>query len=161
MTNSHLSKQLDDQANLPDKKRPISRKVREAIDAMVWEGLPRDKAAAKAGISDHGLYKALRSPPVKAHYLSECEVLRTSGRARRIHRLEAMVEQNDNKAAVVNAALALERMSPDEQQSRTAQSSPGMVIVINNSGSGEFKSVDVERQRAISTTYERNDVHDV
>lgn len=98
---------------------------------MVWSGLPRDKAAEKAGISDHGLYKALRSPPVKAHYLAECEVLRTSGRARRLHRLEAMAEQDDNKQAAVNAILALERLAPsDEQASGRVASSPGLQIVI-------------------------------
>jgi hypothetical protein len=45
------------------------------------------KAAKKAGISEHGLYKALRKPPVKAAYLAELDVLRTSERARNIHTL--------------------------------------------------------------------------
>jgi hypothetical protein len=113
----------------------ITRKVRDAINAMVWEGLPRAKAAEKAGISDHGLYKALRSPPVKAYYLSECEVLRTSGRARRIHRLEQMVEQDDNKQAVVNAVRALELMGDDEGMAASrANSLPGLQIVVVQTG---------------------------
>jgi hypothetical protein len=111
----------------------VTGKVRNAIDAMVWEGLPRSEAAAKAGISEHGLYKALRKPPVKAYYLSECEMLRTSGRARRIHRLEAMLEQSDNKAAVINAALALEGMGNDQASvSAQQKQSPGVVIQIIN-----------------------------
>jgi hypothetical protein len=117
----------------PVKTRPITRKAKDAIDAMVWLGLPRDEAAKKAGLSDHGLYKALRSPPVKAYYLSECEMLRTSGRARRIHRLEAMLEQSDNKAAVINAALALEGMGNDQASvSAQQKQSPGVVIQIIN-----------------------------
>jgi hypothetical protein len=115
------------------KTRPITRKAKDAIDAMVWLGLPRSEAATKAGLSDHGLYKALRSPPVKAYYLSECEMLRTSGRARRIHRLEAMLEQSDNKAAVINAALALEGMGNDQASvSAQQKQSPGVVIQIIN-----------------------------
>ncbi|WP_143039852.1 hypothetical protein [Bradyrhizobium lablabi] len=109
----------------------ITNKVRTAIDAMVWEGLPRSEAAVKAEISEHGLYKALCKPPVKAYYAQQCEVLRTSGRARRIHRLEAMLEQNDNKAAVINAALALESIGTDQATANTAQSAmPGVVIQI-------------------------------
>jgi hypothetical protein len=123
----------------PVKTRPITRKAKDAIDAMVWLGLPRDEAAKKAGLSDHGLYKALRSPPVKAYYLSECEMLRTSGRARRIHRLEAMLEQSDNKAAVINAALALEGMGNDQASvSAQQKQSPGVVIQIVNAPASQL-----------------------
>lgn len=132
------------QIDKPSKLAPISTKVgkiervtgkvRTAIDAMVWEGLPRSEAAAKAGISEHGLYKALRKPPVKAAYLAECEMLRLSGKARRIHRLNDMVEQNDNKAAVINAAVALENMGSDNPLSANGnQRAPGVVIQIINS----------------------------
>lgn len=110
-------------------------KLRVALDLMVWEGLPRKEAAAKAGMTEHGLYKALRKPPVRAAYLAECEVLRTSGRARRIHRLEEMVEQNDNKAAVINAALALDRIDAVEQ-STARSTTPGLTIVVVTSQPG-------------------------
>lgn len=60
----------------------ISRKVRTAIEAMVWGGLKRHEAAERAGMKDNSLYVALRKPDVKALYLAECEVLRLSGRAR-------------------------------------------------------------------------------
>lgn len=111
--------------------RQISRKVATAIEAMVWQGLPRREAAQVAGLEEHSLYKAMRLPPVKAEYLAQCEVLRTSGRARRIHRLEAMVEQDDNKAAVVNAALALDRTDESSIQStRSSQATPGVCINI-------------------------------
>lgn len=115
----------------PDKIERVTGKVRTAIEAMVWQGLPRKEAAELAGLSEHGLYKALRKPPVKAFYLDECEMLRTSGRARRIHRLEAMVEQDDNKAAVVNAVLALERLGETQGNANAGHSiTPGVVIQI-------------------------------
>jgi hypothetical protein len=126
----------------PDKQIKITRKVRDAITAMVWEGLKRDEAAMKAGMKDNSLYIALRRPDVKAFYLAECDVLRTSGRARRIHRLEQMVEQDDNKAAVVNAVLALERLDPNETAASRANSLPGLQIVIMQGGT-ERPTVDI------------------
>lgn len=120
--------------SLPGK---VTGKIRVALDAMVWRGLKRAQAAAEAGLTEHGLYKALRRAPVRAAYLAECEVLRTSGRARRIHRLEEMVEQNDNKAAVINAALALDRIESEQHQRHSSafSSSPGLVIVVNGNAS--------------------------
>jgi hypothetical protein len=126
-----------------ERKLRVTAKVRTAIEQMVWSGLKRDQAAQKAGLTDHSLYVALRSPHVKAHYLAECEVLRVSGRARRIHRLEQMVEQDDNKAAVVNAALALERLGDSEDSQRAAKSLPGLQIVIVQGGAAQPPMIDV------------------
>jgi hypothetical protein len=129
---------LATQAQLPAKSTSkeaktlkVTGKNRAAIDAMVWQGLKRDEAAKSAGLTDHALYVALTKPHVKAYYAQQCEVLRTSGRARRIHRLEAMLEQSDNKAAVINAALALESIGTDQATVNTQQSAvPGVVIQI-------------------------------
>jgi hypothetical protein len=98
---------------------------------MVWQALTRKEAAEVAGLTEHALYCALRKPHVMAHYLSLCEVLRLSGRARRIHRLEAMVEQDENKAAVVNASIALDRPSESAMQSSASQAVPGITIHIH------------------------------
>jgi hypothetical protein len=117
-----------------EKPRAVTGKVKAAIDAMVWEGLPRDKAAAQAGISPHGLYKALRSPHVKAHLNAELEVLRTSGRARRIHRLEAIAEQNSNLNAAVYAIRELDRDRDEAPAGGGRGSVPGVVIVVNTGG---------------------------
>lgn len=118
----------------------VTGKVRIAIEAMVWQGLKRADAAQVAGLVEHSLYVALRSPHVKAHYLAECEVLRTSGRARRIHRLEAMLEQDDNKAAVINAALALDRLTDEALTGRGTQSLPGLQIVVIQGGTAAIQA---------------------
>src|SRR5579863_8568025 len=86
----------------------MTARVRSAIEAMVWQGLKRDEAAKVAGMRDNSLYVALRKSDVRAFYLAECEVLRLSGRARRIHRLEAVVEQDSNMMAVVQASRTLD-----------------------------------------------------
>lgn len=113
-----------------DPKHRITAKVRAAIEAMVWDGLPRRDAAAKAGISEHGLYKALRSPPVKAAYLHELDVLRTSERARNIHRLTEIRDAANNMPAV-QAIRALELIE-EEQRARgnAQQQAPGLVVIV-------------------------------
>jgi hypothetical protein len=108
----------------------VTGRLRKAIDAMVWDAASRPEAAQIAGMTDHSLRQALRRPHVMAFYRGECEVLRMSGRARRIHRLGEVVEQKENKMAVVQAAKALEQIV-DEQAARGAGvQRAGLVIVI-------------------------------
>jgi hypothetical protein len=109
----------------------ISRVIRTAIEAMVWDGLTRAQAAEKAGIKDNSLYIALRRPDVKQHYLSELDVLRTSERARNIHRAVEIREQTTNQMASIQAIKLLEQISDDAPASRGSVSLPGLVIVVN------------------------------
>lgn len=114
----------------------VTAKLRTAIDAMVWEGKQRDDAARSAGLTPNALYAALRKPHVKAYYLSECEILRTSGRARRIHRLEEIAEATSNLNASVQAIRTLD--APDSANNPmgsgrlAAVTMPGLVIQIIN-----------------------------
>lgn len=129
-THQPLAKSADTKS-LPLK---VTAKLRTAIDAMVWEGKQRDDAARSAGLTPNALYAALRKPHVKAHYLSECEILRTSGRARRIHRLEEISEATSNLNASVQAIRTLD--APDNANNpmgsgRSASvTMPGLVIQI-------------------------------
>jgi hypothetical protein len=121
-------------SNLPARKTKtltVTRKVRVAIEQMVWHGLKRDAAAQVAGLTDHSLYAALRSPHVKQHYLSELDVLRTSERARNIHRAVEIREQTSNQMASIQAIKLLEQISDDAPASRGSVSLPGLVIVVN------------------------------
>jgi hypothetical protein len=106
-------------------------KLKAAIEAMVWDGLPRKDAAAKAGMTEHGLYKALRKPPVKAAYLAELDVLRTSERARSVFRLTELRDQHDNKMVAFNAAKELAGSAHEAQNGAQTQALPGLVVVIN------------------------------
>jgi hypothetical protein len=114
-----------------ERKPSISGIVRLAIEAMVWDGLPRAQAAVKAGISEHGLYKAFRKPPVKAAYLAELEVLRTSERARNIHTLLKVRDQEDNQMARVQAVSKLEQLADEQSAGSTRSALPGLVVQIN------------------------------
>jgi len=120
----------------------VTGKLHKAIDAMVWEGASRKEAAKAAGLSDHGLRQALRRPHVLAHYRAECEVLRTSGRAKRLHRLEQLAEQDENRNAAVAAIKAAEQIGDDAAGgARAAAFGPGVTIQIVTAAPAE------ERQR--------------
>jgi hypothetical protein len=117
-------------------KQPVERMttaVRTAVLAMVHDGLCRGDAAAKAGLSEHGLYQALRRPLVRRLYNSELEVVRSSGRARTLHRLEELRDQDENRNAAVKACQVLEQLAdlPQNTNSR-GQLSPGLIIQIVN-----------------------------
>jgi hypothetical protein len=106
----------------------ITARVRAAVEVMVWQGLKRNEAAQAVGMKDNSLYAAFRKADVRAFYLSECEVLRLSGRARRIHRLESVVEQDENKMAVVQASRTLDGMGEDAQARATNPQSSWVTI---------------------------------
>lgn len=132
--------QTDKPAQLPaivpkgDKILRVTGKNKAAIDAMVWEGLKRSEAAAKAGLKDHALYVALTKPHVKAYYSQQLEVLRTSERARNIHTLAEVRDQTANQMARVQAVKALEQIDDGEQAARGSQTLPGLQIVIVQAG---------------------------
>lgn len=117
-------------ASQPDKIIKVTGKNRAAIEAMVWQGLTRKDAAAKAGLKDHALYVALTKPHVKAYYLGQLDVLRTSERARNIHALVEVRDQLDNKMARVQAVKALEQISDDAPANGGGSALPGLQIVI-------------------------------
>jgi hypothetical protein len=103
---SNLLPSPPDGANLERKLREPSGRVRAAIEFMVWQGHHRDEAAKFAGLKPKSLYNAFRKHHVRAYFLTELGVLRESGRARTFHRLEALRDQDDNKAAAVKAFLS-------------------------------------------------------
>jgi hypothetical protein len=107
----------------------VTGKLRIAIEAMVWEALPRAEAAAKAGMADSSLRFALRKPHVLAHHNAELAALRTSLRARNVHRLDSIADKSGNDAARVRTLESLADASEQHFGSRSSQT-PGVVIQI-------------------------------
>lgn len=110
----------------------VTGRLRQAIEHMVWRGWPRDQAATAAELTPHALYTALRKAHVKAFYMSELEVLRTSERARNVHRLVEIRDKAENMPAV-QAIGMLERMADDNSlmRSGTSAATPGVTIHIH------------------------------
>jgi hypothetical protein len=78
------------------------------------------------------LRAALSKPHVKAFYLAQLEVLRSSEKARNIHRLVAIRDAANNMPAV-QAIKALEQLEDIATHSSNVQRSPGLQIVIMQS----------------------------
>ena len=70
--------------------------------------------------------------PLHTCYLSACEVLRLSSRAKRLHRLDELATQDSNKQGAVNAIKAGEGIVDDNHGSGRLPSlmQRGMTIVI-------------------------------
>jgi hypothetical protein len=66
---------------------------------------------------------------VKAWYLAQLDVLRTSARARNIHRLVAIRDAANNMPAV-NAIKALEQIDDEARSTQAMQRAPGLQIVV-------------------------------
>lgn len=124
---------LDHQPAAPRQER-ISGKVRIAIDAMVLEALPRPKAAEKAGMSEHGLYKALRKPPVLRYMREQMQVLRESAAARTLAKAEQLMDGADSEhvqADMTKWLAGLEGISPITKSENTSiikDMRPGLTI---------------------------------
>jgi hypothetical protein len=110
----------------------VTGKLRTALDLMVWSGEKRADAAEKAGLADCSLRAALRKPHVLQHYNAELAALRTSLRARNVHRLDTIADTSKNDMARVAAVKALEVIADqaDEKQRPGLQMLPGLQIVI-------------------------------
>jgi hypothetical protein len=126
--------------SLPGK---VTGRLRTAIDAMVWQAANRKDAAAIAGMTDHSLRQALRRSHVMHHYLRECEVLRQSGKAKRLHRLEEIAASDKNQNAAVAAIKAAEQLEEQAQiHARGMQAAPGLVIVLERGDRGTVQPIE-------------------
>jgi len=131
--------------NRPAKQHKITPKVMAAIEAMVWDALPRAEAAQKAGMTEHGLYKALRKAPIKAAYLAELDVLRTSERARNIHTALEVRDQRANPMARMKAVDFLEGEANAAQFGRSNMPQlPGLVVQVITTGPAQVEAKVIE-----------------
>jgi hypothetical protein len=114
------------------KRLRVTGKLRIAIEAMIWEGLPRREAAEKAGLADPSLRFAMRKPHVMAHFNAELANLRTSLRARNLHRLDGIADASKNDMARVASIKAMEQLADvaDEHHRHGQTAMPGVRIVI-------------------------------
>jgi hypothetical protein len=119
----------------------VTGKLKRALDAMVWEASRRDDAAKAAGMAVHGLREALRKPHVRAYYLAQLDVLRTSERARNIHTLAAVRDQESNQMARVQAVKALEQIG-DEAAPGTRQSAGFVIMVVGSPHMSHMRQIE-------------------
>jgi hypothetical protein len=109
----------------------LGAQLRLALDAMIYEALPWDAAALKAGITVRGMRKAMRRPHVLSYLRDERQVLLAAISTATPLRLAQLRDQNCNMNAAVNAARTLEGLDADLPMRGAAASAPGFVIVLN------------------------------
>jgi hypothetical protein len=121
----------------------VTGKLRAALDLMVWQGERRADAAEKAGLADSSLRAALRKPHVLQHYNAELAALRTSLRAKNVHRLDKIADDSNNDMARVSALKAMEAIADqaDEKQRPGSAMLPGLQIVIVSGGTAPPKVI--------------------
>jgi hypothetical protein len=78
--------------------------VKAAIDLIIFEALPMDEAAEKAGITPHGLYKAFKKQPVMGYYKAQLEVLRTSAGPAGVAKIAQLMHQAGSEHVQLAAA---------------------------------------------------------
>jgi hypothetical protein len=121
-----------------ERQRIPKGRTREAIDLMVFDGLDRDTAAARVGMKVQSLRAALHLATVKRYYAQQLDVLRSSERARNIHRLVAIRDAADNMPAV-QAIKTLEQLEDEARVSSSGlQRAPGLQIVIVQAASPQL-----------------------
>jgi hypothetical protein len=120
----------------------VSGKLAVALSGMVWSGLTRREAAERAGMSEHGLYAALRKVHVRQWLKAELAALRASAMAKAVHRLEEIIKTSDNHAAVVAAARELRQADAGEDPSAPSRAVPGLLIQIINNNNDPERIID-------------------
>lgn len=113
--------------------RGLTRAIRTAVDAIIFDRCSRQSACESAGITERALYLALEKVEVAAYWKRQTDVLRTGERAANLHALVRVRDSEQNANASVKAVQVLEQLG-DEQASRTGAgvTVPGLVIQILN-----------------------------
>jgi hypothetical protein len=149
----------------PDKpkRQQIRGKLRQALDAMVWEGLEYDQAARTYNFHVRSMRRSLQSPHVLAYLRHEREVLRASLAPRNIHRLREIRDAENNMPAV-NAIKLLEQIGDEQPRYGATNAMPGVTVriinVVNASNANDLQQspiVDATVNRQISTTLDHPD----
>ncbi len=111
--------------------RGLTRAVRTAIDAIIYDRRSRAAACDTAGISERALYLALEKVEVASYWNAALQVLRTGERPRNIHRLAEIRDKADNMPAV-QAIKALEQITSEEAAHRPRAPFAGLVVQVIN-----------------------------
>jgi hypothetical protein len=133
-----------DNSRLARNKTPkprITKRVKDAIDAIVERGIAYNEAAAESGLTTRTMRLALERPHVLAYLRQQLKVLRDARGPRNFHRLCAIADAADNLPAV-HAIRALELLSEEATVRRSDIPTPGVVLNIIHASS-PARSIDV------------------
>jgi hypothetical protein len=125
----------------------IGRKLKAALDMMVWEGKPWNEAAQVVNFDVSSMRKALERAHVRAYLNQQKEVFRASISSQNTFRLAQIRDQDENKLAALGAIRQLDNR-PEEEARAAAAKSPGIVIFVGNDS--QMVTVNPLTQQAIA-----------
>jgi hypothetical protein len=102
----------------------VSGRLKAALDDMTWNGTPWEEAATKANLTVRAMRLALARPVVLKYLRVERGVLLASSSGQNLRALQKLRDQDENRAAAVQAARALEGLT-SEQFGEGGRSAPG------------------------------------
>jgi len=132
----------------------LERKLKQALDNMALRGMAWQDAARAVDYSTASMWKALNTQHAQAYLRKQRQVFRASLVDEATHRMRALSQQDEHRAAAVTATAKL--MSEDDQQvaQGSRQSVPGLVVIIetgNNVGSAVGTTIDLTNKPMISS----------
>ena len=144
-----------DKTSLARNKQPplrITKRVKDAIHAMVVDKQRWDDAARSVGLTARHMRLALEKPHVIAYLRKQLDVSRGARQVANYHRLCEIADAENNMPAV-QAIRALEQIS-DEQTNTKQTTSPGVTIRIVNVAT----QAQHEQTTNVPTTYLQSEI---
>jgi hypothetical protein len=92
----------------------VSGRLKAALDDMTWNGTPWEEAATKANLTVRAMRLAMKRPQVLKYLRAERGVLLASASGQNLHALAKLRDQDENRAAAVQAARALEGLAAEQ-----------------------------------------------
>jgi hypothetical protein len=92
----------------------VSGRLKAALDDMTWNGTPWEEAAKKANLTVRAMRLAMKRPHVLKYLRAERGVLLASASGQNLHALTRLRDQDENRAAAVQAARALEGLANEQ-----------------------------------------------
>lgn len=123
----------EDVSALGDDGIQVSGRIRVALEAMVYDGKTVADAATVSGLQRSSLFAMLRQPKYLEAYKGMLKVRRESERARNLHRLAEIRDQDSNMNAAVAATKVLEGLDA-KAPAVTVNVNPGWVIDMSGFG---------------------------
>jgi hypothetical protein len=92
----------------------VSGRLKVALDDMTWNGTPWEEAARKANLTVRAMRLAMKRPVVLKYLRAERGILLASLSAGNLHALRNLRNQDENRAAAVQAARTLEGLTSEQ-----------------------------------------------
>jgi hypothetical protein len=118
----------------------VSGRLKVALDDMIEQGTPWEQATVKSNLTVRAMRLALKRPSVIGYLRDARRVWLSSATGQNLHALARVRDQDENKAAAVQAARSLEGLASEQfgglGSMAVGQTAAGYVIDLTDEASG-------------------------